>query len=263
MRSKAHLKSHPLHPMLIPFPLAFFTGTFLFDAIGYFGDRAALWQTGYYLQIAGVGFALLAAIPGIIDYSYTVPPKSSAKKRAATHGLLNVTAVVIHLSTWFYRQGDMTSPLVVLALEAAALVLLVISGWLGGTLVYRNQIGVDVRYAHAGKWNEAYINEGANPLLVARTDELKVNAMKLLHIRGRRIVLGRTEDGFVAFDDHCTHKGGSLAGGSMMCGTVQCPWHGSQFDVRTGRVTAGPAKEKINIYGVSEREGNIYLTLPQ
>jgi nitrite reductase/ring-hydroxylating ferredoxin subunit len=51
--------------------------------------------------------------------------------------------------------------------------------------------------------------------------------MKLLRIGDLRIVLGRTSDGYVAFDDRCTHRGGSLAGGVMVDGTVQCLWHGS------------------------------------
>ena len=48
----------------------------------------------------------------------------------------------------------------------------------------------------------------------------------------------------------------------MICGTVQCPWHGSQFDVRTGKVKAGPAKEGIKTYRVEEREGEVRLVLP-
>jgi len=83
--------------------------------------------------------------------------------------------------------------------------------------------------------------------------------MKLLHVGSKRIVLGKTEKGYVAFDDHCTHKGGSLAGGAMICSTVQCPWHGSQFDVTNGQVKAGPAKENIHTYPVTESEGHVYL----
>ena len=85
--------------------------------------------------------------------------------------------------------------------------------------------------------------------------------MKLIHTKDRRIVVCKTEKGYAAFDDHCTHRGGSLAGGSMICGTVQCPWHGSQFDVHTGTVKAGPAKESINTYAVTESEGKIILDL--
>jgi nitrite reductase/ring-hydroxylating ferredoxin subunit len=128
-------------------------------------------------------------------------------------------------------------------------------------LVYRNQIGVDPRYANAGKWNEAYLQEATGPIEVAKSSELKVNQMKLVHIGSKRIVIGRTEERFVGFDDHCTHRGGSLAGGMMICGTVQCPWHGSQFDVHTGEVKCGPARKKIQHYSVIEKAGKVYLEL--
>jgi nitrite reductase/ring-hydroxylating ferredoxin subunit len=96
---------------------------------------------------------------------------------------------------------------------------------------------------------------------VAKNDELELNQMKLVHIQDKRIVIARTETGFVAFNDHCTQKGGSLAGGAIMCGTVQCPWHGSQFDVYDGKVKAGPAKKGIETYTVEEKDGSIYLQL--
>ncbi|GEO11441.1 (2Fe-2S)-binding protein [Segetibacter aerophilus] len=85
--------------------------------------------------------------------------------------------------------------------------------------------------------------------------------MKLIHAKDKRIVVARTEQGFVAFDDRCSHKGGSLAGGAMICGTIQCPWHGTQFDVKTGAVKAGPATEKIKTYEVTEGQGKVYLVL--
>ena len=97
--------------------------------------------------------------------------------------------------------------------------------------------------------------------VAAAADELRVNQMKLLHIAGRRIVLGKTDNGYVAFHDSCTHRGGSLAAGSMICETVQCPWHGSQFSVKDGTVKAGPAKMPISVYPVSERNGRIYVLL--
>jgi nitrite reductase/ring-hydroxylating ferredoxin subunit len=74
-------------------------------------------------------------------------------------------------------------------------------------------------------------------------------------------VLARTEDSYVAFDDRCTHRGGALSGGAMICGTVQCPWHGSQFDVQSGAVKAGPATQKIQWYSVESRDGQVFLTL--
>ena len=93
------------------------------------------------------------------------------------------------------------------------------------------------------------------------SNELKIDQMKLIHVNGLRIVIGKTENGLVAFDDRCTHRGASLADGVMICGTVQCPWHGSQFDTTNGHVKAGPADKKITIYRLEEREGNVYLKL--
>ncbi|HET6724244.1 MAG TPA: DUF2231 domain-containing protein [Chitinophagaceae bacterium] len=261
MKSKAHFKGHPLHPILVSFPIAFFIGTLIFDVIGLVYDRNDFYTTAMYLEIAGIGFALLAAIPGIIDYFFVIPPKSSAKKRGATHGLINITMVIIFSVALLLRQKGDLSFMIIIGLEIAGVILLSIAGWLGGTLVFRNQIGVDIRYADAGKWKEEYLDNAHGEINVASIDELQVNQMKLIHIKGKRIVVCRTEKGYAAFDDHCTHRGGSLAGGAMICGTVQCPWHGSQFDVNSGSVLAGPAKESISVYAVKETDKLVYLIL--
>ena len=261
MKSKAHFKGHPLHPILVSFPIAFFIGTLIFDALGLVYGRNDFYTTAMYLEIAGIGFALLAAVPGIIDYFFVIPPKSSAKKRGATHGLINITMVIIFSVALLLRQKEEVPFMIIIGLEIAGVILLSIAGWLGGTLVFRNQIGVDIRYADAGKWKEEYINNVDGEINVAYVDELKVNQMKLIHIRGKRIVVCRTEKGYAAFDDHCTHRGGSLAGGAMICGTVQCPWHGSQFDVYSGNIMAGPAKTSISVYPVKETNGMVCLIL--
>ena len=261
MRSKAHIKSHPLHPILVSFPIAFFIGALVFDALSLVMDDASFWQTGKYLAIAGIVAALLAAISGAIDYFGAIPPNSSGKKRGARHAIINLVNVFLFVFAVYYRQKENASSSVVVALEGVGVILLSIAGWLGGTLVYRNQIGVDHRYAYAGKWNETYLKRKRGSIEVATSDELKINALKLLHIGDKRIVLGRTENGYVAFSDRCTHRGGPLSDGALICGTVQCPWHGSQFDAATGVVKAGPAKESIETYKVKEEEGKIYLLL--
>lgn len=259
MKSKANFKGHPLHPILVSFPIAFFIGTAGFDVLGLVYDRNDFHSTAMYLGVAGIGFALLAAVPGIIDYIFIVPPKSSAKKRATKHALVNLCMLIIFGAALMLRVNENISFMVITGLEIAGVILLSISGWLGGTLVYRNQIGVDIRYADAGKWKEEYINSNEEEISVANTGELKTNQMKLVHVNGKRIVIAKTEKGYTAFDDHCTHRGGTLAGGSMICGTVQCPWHGSQFDVYTGNVMAGPAKEKIRTYTVKEVADRVVL----
>jgi nitrite reductase/ring-hydroxylating ferredoxin subunit/uncharacterized membrane protein len=262
MRSKASIGGHPIHPTLISFPLAFLSGGFVADFLGVLSARPFLWFIGYYLVIAGIGMALLAAIPGLIDYFFTVPPQSSAKARATRHMIAMLSTVALFAVSWMLRKASSDAPATLsLALEAVGAGLLGIGGWLGGTLVTRNLISVDHMYANAGGWSEAHFEDSSAPLAVATANELKINQMKLLHVGRRRIVLGRTEGGYVAFDDSCTHRGGSLAGGVLICGTVQCLWHGSQFDVATGKSVAGPAKKKIATYDVTEEAGNVLLTV--
>ncbi|MGQ0701951.1 MAG: DUF2231 domain-containing protein [Gemmatimonadales bacterium] len=263
MRSKVHFRGHPIHPALVHFPLAFLIGAFGFDLAGKLATAPQLELVASWLVPVGIVTGLLAAIPGLLDYLYTVPPQSSGKRRATWHLALNVTALVLFAVAWWRRGGFGGPPdLAVLAGEALGTIFLTISGYLGSILVARNQIGVDHRYAEAGKWKEARSEPNREgDLVVARAGELAVDQMKLLHVAGRRIVLARTEDGYTAFDDHCTHRGGSLADGVMISGQVQCPWHGSQFDVRTGAVVNGPAREPINTYYVEEKENRVILHL--
>jgi nitrite reductase/ring-hydroxylating ferredoxin subunit/uncharacterized membrane protein len=245
MRSQASFKGHPIHPMLIVYPFAFLTGAFGFGLAGALMRRRNWREVGDTLVPVGIASGLVAAVPGLLDYLGTVPPRSSARTRARTHGLLNSTAMGLFGISWLLarRSRNRTVPLV---LQAAGSAAMSVAGYMGGTLVYRNQIGVDHRYAGAGTWREERQDHGA----LESDDELNVNQMKLVHRNGDRIVVARTETGVAAFADRCTHRGGPLSDGALACGIVQCPWHGSQFDVETGAVTCGPATEPIATYPV-------------
>jgi nitrite reductase/ring-hydroxylating ferredoxin subunit/uncharacterized membrane protein len=263
MRSRAQFRGHPIHPMLIPFPIAFLVGALIADLGALVLDWPDLALVAWYLIPAGVGMGLVAAIPGFIDYVYTVPPASSGKKRATRHLMVNVAALVVFSIAWLLRGSPGVEPEpALLGVEMIGAILLTMGGWMGGTLAYRNQIGVDHRYARAGKWSESKVPEDRHEwVTVARVDELEVDQMKLLRVGDRRLVLARTEEEWVAFEDRCTHRGGSLAGGMVVCGTVTCPWHGSQFDTRTGRVAAGPAEEPIAVYPVEVKGEEVRLDL--
>jgi len=261
MKSTAHFKGHPLHPILVCFPIAFYTGTLFFDILAKTYSPEFLF-TAYNLEIAALISAGIAAIPGLIDYIYTVPPRSTAKKRGAKHALTNVSVIIFFVAALIYRaNNEVPNIIILIVLEGAGWILLLFAGWMGGTLVYRNQIGVDPRYADAGKWKEEYFGTSEGEIEVGNINELKINQMKLVHVGSKRVVIARTEQGHVAFDDRCSHRGGSLAGGSMICGTVQCPWHGSQFSVSDGEVKAGPAKIPIITYALRQDNGKLFLTL--
>ena len=248
--------------MLVAFPAAYLFGSACVDLAARITGRRRWFRTASHLNALGIASALAAAIPGLIDYVFAVPPKSSAKTRATDHMFANLSALAAFALARAGRRGeDEPAAPWAMAVEVAGLGLLTTGGWLGGTLVYRNQIGVDHRYANAGRWRVEAIGEPETTIDAAAVDELGMDQMKLLRAGGKRIVLARIERGHVAFDDRCTHKGGPLSDGTLACGVVQCPWHGSQFDVRSGAVAQGPAEASIETYHVVERDGRVYVTL--
>ena len=262
MKSYAQYKGHPVHPALIPFPFAFLFGAVLCDAAGWWSARVEWTFTGHHLIALGVVSGLLAAVPGLLDFWKRVPPESSAYSRAVRHALANVAALVLFSVAWWLRRYTGLMP-VALAIELLGASTLVYSGSLGGTLVTRNLISVDHRHANAGKWTEArFTTRGTSPLVVGKADDLEPGQMRLLVVNGHRIALARTTRGFAAFDDGCTHRGGSLADGVCIGDTVQCLWHGSRFDVKSGEVACGPAKKKIRTHEVRQKDGDIVLVSP-
>jgi nitrite reductase/ring-hydroxylating ferredoxin subunit/uncharacterized membrane protein len=223
-------------------------------------DRRDWTRTAKHMRMLGIGTALLAAVPGIVDYFTAVPPKSSARKRATYHALTNLSALGLFAAAGAGSNGS-RPPGWAVAAEAVGAALLSAGGWMGGTLVYRNQIAVDHRYAEAGRWEPKTLPAPVDDLAidVGPDDQLDVDQMKLLRLGERRLVLARTDRGYVAFDDRCTHKGGPLSDGTLACGRVQCPWHGSQFDVHDGSVHHGPAEEPVRTYEVSTAGGRVLL----
>lgn len=264
MRSKAHFKSHPIHPMLVAFPVAFIVAAPLLDVAGLFGGWESVSTAGTFASVAVVVTGLVAAVPGLIDYLYVVPPNSTGKWRATYHLMVNLTAVALIAASWFFRDWNTLRPeSMAVVLEVLALGFMTIGGWLGGTLVYRNQIGVDHRYARAGKWREDSVDgQPGEAVEVHGAKELEVGQMILVRAGNRRVVVARTDAGYAAFDDHCTHRGGSLADGVLACGAVCCAWHGSQFNVNDGSVRAGPAEKPIATYRLEESGETVRLVLP-
>jgi uncharacterized membrane protein len=105
MRTRASIKSHPIHPMLITFPFALWTGALIFDALALATDDTKLWITGFYMLVGGCVGAVLAAIPGVIDLFGSIPPDSTARRRGYFHGGLNVLALLLFAYLAFRRGG--------------------------------------------------------------------------------------------------------------------------------------------------------------
>jgi nitrite reductase/ring-hydroxylating ferredoxin subunit/uncharacterized membrane protein len=244
--------------MLVVFPMGLFVASWAFDLIGRASGNQLLWAGAFYMAIGGIVGGALAAVAGTVDYIGVVPPRSSAKKRGLLHGGLNAIVLIAFIVFAAHRKDPSAQPdAFELWLSTFAVIGLGVSGWLGGTLSYRNQIGVDHRFANAGKFRERTLEHWDRP--ACNESEIADGQMMLVHVGGERVVLGRCSRGIVAFSDHCTHKGGPLSDGALVGCTVQCPWHGSQFDVLTGRVVAGPAGSQIDVYRTEVRGGEVYV----
>jgi nitrite reductase/ring-hydroxylating ferredoxin subunit/uncharacterized membrane protein len=244
--------------MLVAFPIGLLVTSFVFDLIARWRDLPSLSSAAWYCIIAGLVGAALAAIPGVVDLFSVIPPDSSARSRGYKHAILNGLMLVAFIADAAYRGGpgvmaDNTS----LILSAAGVVLLGCSGWLGATLVYRNQIAIDHRYANSAQYKEVELNDWNQP--VCKASDLSEGQLMLAKIQGARVAIARCEQGVVAFSDHCTHKGGPLSDGALIGCTVQCPWHGSQFDIVTGRVVSGPAQKNILTYDVVTRGDDVFV----
>jgi len=258
MRSRASIKSHPLHPMLVAFPIGLLVTSFAFDLIARWRGIPSLASAAWYCIIAGLIGAAVAAVPGVVDLFSVVPPDSSARSRGYQHAIVNALMIIAFIADAAYRGSPAVMPdNTSLILSACGVVLIGISGWLGSTLIYRNQIAVDHLYAGATAYREVELNDWDQP--VCKEKDLKEGQMLLAKIQGARVAVGRCSEGIVAFSDQCTHKGGPLSDGVLMGCAVQCPWHGSQFNVTTGEVIAGPARKKLITYDVVTREDEVFV----
>ena len=93
---------------------------------------------------------------------------------------------------------------------------------------------------------------------VAETRDIQSTKMKAVKVAGEYICLVNVEGKYCAIGNICTHEGGPLAEGTLEGYEVECPWHGSKFDIRTGKVTRPPANEPESTYEVKV-EGNDIL----
>ena len=140
-RSTAQIGGHPIHPMLIPFPITCLVGAFVTDLLFLnSGDRgfatASHWLIGF-----GIGTALLAAVFGLIDYMGD--DRIRRLGVALQHMLANVTAVVVSVINFMIRLDDPTDVgSLGVYLSGAVVVILLYSGWLGGHMVYRHRVAV-------------------------------------------------------------------------------------------------------------------------
>ena len=100
----------------------------------------------------------------------------------------------------------------------------------------------------------------AQLIKVADTSEIPVGRMKQVMLDGEPIAIANVAGSFFAFGGACTHDQGPLADGELQGSIVTCPWHFSQFDVRTGQVVEPPAEEAVRSYPVQIEGNSVYVS---
>lgn len=149
MLSAARIKTHPIHPMLVGFPIACWTLSVAADLYAAYAEKPHVF--GYYLAAAGCVAALVAAIPGFIDLFGAIPAGHPARAIGWRHAVLNLLALGLFAASVATRPAPAYMTYVAYGTALAGIAVLAVSGWLGGTLVYDHRVGVPEAVGDAGK----------------------------------------------------------------------------------------------------------------
>jgi len=259
---------HPIHPMLVHFPIGFLVLSFLLDLVSMaFPEVPNLVRGSFYAMLLGIITALLAAVPGFVDYS-DIRRDHPGKTTATRHMTLNLMVVAIYGLNLWIRSSALSHPkisLLPLLLSIIGIGLLSVSGYLGGRLVYDQGIAVgrhkrrtatpqDTLYLSTG-----YLASGAEISFVPVPDAEQLGNGETLRVEIDKLVMtiARIDNQLYGFQEFCTHRFGPLSEGSFHGFNVQCPWHNSCFDIRTGKVTNGPAKVDLKTFKIEMRDGKV------
>ena len=149
MASPASIGGHPVHPMIIPFPIALWVFSLVADVI-YLWRGNPVWKdyVAFYTLLGGIIGAAVAAVPGLIDWMSLT--EKAVVKIANWHARLNVIALLVFAGSFYLRttsgsslvSGSYTIPL---ALSVLGVILISISGYLGGELVFKHGVAVENR----------------------------------------------------------------------------------------------------------------------
>jgi uncharacterized membrane protein/nitrite reductase/ring-hydroxylating ferredoxin subunit len=258
---------HPLHPFLVHFPIGLFILSLLLDLGSLaFPSTPSLVREAFYAMLLGIIGALIAAVPGFVDYT-DIRDDHPGKRTATVHLTLNFVVVGlygINLGVRCSTLNALKTPVGPLILSLVGIALLSVSGYLGGRLVYDEGISVG-RHKRRTPTPENTLHlmrpENGEAVFVPVPEAERLGDRETLRVEidGQVIAIVKLDGNFYAFQEFCTHRFGPLSEGDFDGFDVQCPWHNSCFDVRTGKVTNGPAKVDLKTFTVERRDGKICI----
>ena len=143
MESKVKILGHPVHPMVVVFPLGLLGTAVIFDILALIQHSYSWYRIDFWMIAVGVIGGLLAAVFGLIDW-LAIPANTRAKQIGFYHAIMNTVVVLLFIASWFLRQSNDEVPsATALTLSFLGACVAGVGAWLGGELVYRLNIGVD------------------------------------------------------------------------------------------------------------------------
>jgi uncharacterized membrane protein len=146
MDSKIKILGHPLHPILVPYPVAFYTAT-LVCYIVFNSNQDIFWfKVAWVANLSGIIMAAVAALPGFIDW-LNIPAKTRAKRTGTFHLICNVTALLLFAGCFFMYKDKWNEPapdvMTAILMTGAGMLVTLVAGFLGWSLVQKHHVGVD------------------------------------------------------------------------------------------------------------------------
>ena len=233
---------HSAHAALSDLPIGFWSGTVLLDLLGKDVPTAGTrLDPAATLSAAGLLAAVATVATGVTDWSVS---DGEDRRVGLFHGLLNVAGVTLQGASLAVRLGGHRSS--ARALSASSLTVTAASGFIGGHLVQGRAVMVSrvATTTGPGRWVRA----------VAEAD-LPDDTLTGVEVEGRQVLLHRNDQEIHALDNLCSHAGGLLSRGEVIDCAVECPLHGSRFDLRDGRVVRGPAHHPQPVLPTRIRNG--------
>ena len=239
---------HPLHPAITDVPVGSWTVAATLDALEMFGNSK--YQAGADAAVAiGLIGAVPAALSGITDWADT---HGKPQRVGAVHGMLNMGAAALYAGSYAARKIQKRGLGRWLSFVGFGLV--IASAYLGGELSYSQKVGVNHAPDPEGEFPEDYAAAMAE-------EDLTEGKPAKATVNGTEIFLLRQAGQIYAMADHCSHMGGPLSEGEIEGDTIVCPWHGSRFCLKDGRVMDGPATNNQPVLDVTVRGGQVLVRM--
>jgi len=240
----------PLHPALTDVPVGSWTAAFVLDVVDVATGVDGAGTAADGALAVGLAGALPAALTGASDWRDLT---GEQRRIALLHGMLNSVGLSLNVASLLCRRGDR---------RGAGRVLSALGLAIASTAAH---IGAELSFGMGLRVNQTFADAGPKDFVtVAGANELGNGQLRKVSVEGADVLLARSQNGHLcAIANTCSHLGGPLDEGSRDGDAVTCPWHGSRFDLCTGRVLEGPAVFAQPRYETRIQEGQVQVRQAQ